>query len=51
MEHEKFKEQRDQIIKELVSFLQTKDLDYGKALIVLKDAQHHLERASLKNKI
>ena len=39
------------LAKEVVAFLQKKDLSVEEALKVLREAQRMIERASLKNKI
>lgn len=51
MDGETYRTQRDQLCKELIEFLRERELDYGQALITLKDAQSYVERASLKNRL
>lgn len=51
MNGEAYRVQRDQLCKELIEFLRERELDYGQALITLKDAQSYVERASLKNRL
>lgn len=43
--------QRRQLIQDLIEFLRTRELNYGQALITLKDAQSYVERASLNNQL
>lgn len=50
MEVEAYRAQRKQLLQELIEFLKAKNLDCGQALITLKDAQSHVERASLKSR-
>ena len=51
VKHTEYKDQREELLVELIAFLRSKELDYGQAFITLKDAQTHLERTSLKNRI
>ena len=51
MDGKTYRTQRDQLCKELIEFLRERELDYGQALITLKDAQSYVERASLKNRL
>lgn len=43
--------QERKLAREVNQFLKEKDISYGTALRVLKDAQSLLERASLNNKL
>lgn len=51
MTRKEFSDKRKELLVDLVEFLREKELDYGQALIMLKDAQSYVERASLKNRI
>lgn len=51
MTGKEFGDKRKELLADLVEFLREKELDYGQALIMLKDAQSYVERASLKNRI
>ena len=51
MDGKTYRTQLDQQCKELIEFLRERELDYGQALITLKDAQSYVERASLKNRL
>ncbi len=48
---EKTLAQERELAREVIQFLKEKDISYGTALRVLKDAQSLLEWASLKNKL
>lgn len=51
MTEKEFGDKRKELLADLVEFLRGKELNYGQALITLKDAQSYVERASLKNRI
>lgn len=51
MDSKAFSAQRNQLLQDLIELLREKELNYGQALITLKDAQSYVERASLKNRL
>ena len=51
MDDKTYRTRRDQLCKELIEFLRERELDYGQALITLKDVHLWVERTSLKNRL